>query len=122
MPRTHPPAATRVMAAPGSPAVLISQCSGANAFRIKGHFDATGEVSCGKPVYRKRDGDYYLHYWGQTSAWIVSGAADFKDRTGRSWAVLENSASVHAALSRSEWHVIPGAEQGKCVQAFAYAV
>jgi hypothetical protein len=110
------------MAAPGSPTVLISQCSGTNAFRIKGHFDATGEVSCGKPVYRKRDGEYYLHFWGDTAEWMVSGGADFKDRTGRSWAVLENSPNVHAALSRSEWHVIPCVEQSKRVQAFAYAV
>jgi hypothetical protein len=112
------------MAASPSPAVHITQCSGPQAFRIKGHFDATGEISGGKPVYRKRDGDYVLHYWLRTGQWIVAGSADFRDGTGRSWAVLEASALVHAALSKSEWQVpvIAGAQQAMCVEAFAYGV
>ena len=73
-----------VMAAPSSPSVHISQCNGPNAFRIKGHFDATGEISCGKPVYRKRDGDYLLHFWAATEEWIIAGAADFREKTGAS--------------------------------------
>jgi hypothetical protein len=115
---------------------------------VKGHFDATGEISCGKPVYRKRDGDYLLHYWDPSEEWIISGGADFRDKTGvqqvqhcggsekislvlacpnkvvsgRGWGVLENSAHINAALSMSEWQVVPGSKQTMCVEAFAYAL
>ena len=118
------PTATRIMTASPSPAIHITQCSGPHAFRIKGHFDASGEISCDKPVYRKREGDYVLHYWRDTSQWIVAGTADFRDGTGRGWAVLEASPLVHAALSKSEWQVpvIAGAQQVISVEAFDYGV
>ncbi len=78
------PAARRagIMANCVSPTVHISQCNGPNAYRVKGFFDATGESSCGKPVYRKRDGDYLLHYSDHTAEWIISGATDFREKTG----------------------------------------
>jgi hypothetical protein len=116
------PSAANGMAAVALPAVHITQCSGPNAFRIKGLFDATGEISGGKPVYRKRDGEYVLHHWSLTGEWIIAGVADFADKTGRGWAVLENSTLVRAALSQSEWQVVPGSKQIMCVEAFAYGV
>lgn len=116
-----PPAASG-MAAAALPAVHITQCSGPNAFRIKGLFDATGEISGGKPVYRKRDGEYVLHHWSLTGEWIIAGSADFLEKTGRGWAVLENSTLVRAALSQSEWKVAPGSKQIMCVEAFAYGL
>ncbi len=116
------PSAASGMAAAALPAVHITQCSGPNAFRIKGLFDATGEISGGKPVYRKRDGEYVLHHWSPTGEWIIAGAADFLDKTGRGWAVLENSTLVRAALSLSEWKVVPGSKQIMCVEAFAYGL
>ena len=131
--------------ASSSCSVHISEASGPNAFKIKGHFDSTGEISCGKPVcvtsslsytrhvarsdlmqstgrYRKRDGEYWLHYWGYTQAWIVAGTADFKDQTGRGWGVLENSTHVDAALSGSTWQVLADGNRSLCVQAFAYGL
>ena len=103
------------------PTVHITQCNGPNAFRIKGHFVATGETSHGMPVYRKRDGDYVLHYW-KTKQWIVAGSSDFTLQTGRGWAVLESSPLLHSALSKSNWHVAAGAKLAMCVEAFAYGL
>ena len=135
----------RAIMAACSCSVHISEASGPNAFKIKGHFDSTGEISCGKPVcvtsslshtrhvvrsdlmqstgrYRKRDGEYWLHYWGYTQAWIVAGTTDFKDQTGRGWGVLENSTHVDAALSGSTWQVLADGNRSLCVQAFAYGL
>ena len=104
------------------PTVHITQCNGPNAYRIKGHFVATGDTSGGMPVYRKRDGDYVLHYWIHTSQWIVAGSSDFTLQTGRGWAVLESSPLLHSALSKSNWHVAAGAKLAMCVEAFAYGL
>lgn len=42
--------------------------------------------------------------------------------SGRGWGVLENSAHINAALSRSEWQVVAGSKQTMCVEAFAYGL
>ena len=72
--------------------------------------------------YRKRDGEYWLHFWSYTQEWIVAGTADFREKTGRGWGVLEASAHVDAALSVSAWQAVAGSKQSLSVEAFAYGL
>lgn len=68
--------------------------------QVNGVFDPTGELSGGRPVYRKRgNGEVFIHFWLETKKWIVAKASSVgKDRIGWAFMCFDGTLEACAGL------------------------
>ena len=100
-----------------SPCIHISGTTGTNAQHVNGIYDQTDEISCGQPVYIKRDdATKCIHFWDKTGHWIVGAKTANKSLEDKGLAYLPHRGSLDTALSLNTWSVIANKSSSWVVQ------
>jgi len=85
-----------------SPCIHISGTTGTNAQHVNGIYDQTDEISCGQPVYIKRDdATKCIHFWAENGRWFIGAKLAKLDNIAHAY--LQHSGSLESAPSLSAW-------------------
>ena len=89
-----------------SKCIHISGATGGKASLVNGIYDQTDEISCGQPVYIKRnDATMCIHFWDKTGHWIVGTKTANKSLEDKGHASLPHRGSIDSASSLNTWSV-----------------
>ena len=92
---------------PSLPCVHMSGATGSSEKLVNGTFDEVEEMSCGQPVYVKRnDPDTCIHYWKATGAWILAKMENMGKSNGGAWAYVMHTGSLESASSLTTWKIL----------------
>jgi hypothetical protein len=86
------------------PCIYISGATGPNDKSVNGIYDQTDEISCGQPVYIKRDdATKCIHFWEAKCFWMIATKLDKLDN--KTFAYLQHRGSLESAPLLNVWLV-----------------